>query len=181
MDGVLADFDGHLLEITGDLAWPQGYARFRQEHRYSSDHITNRADRDEARRRINTSGFFSDLQPVPGAIDGIMELAEMVPVWIVTKPLEANPTCRDDKARWLNRHLGRDWERRLIVTPDKSMVIGSILLDDAPKPEWFDRASWRPVIFPWSFNGAGSVWANLPRWQWGDHPQRLLDNGPSAL
>ncbi len=111
---------------------------------------------------------------MPGAVDGFLELAEVAPVWIVTKPLEANLTCRDDKALWIRQHLGKEWERRLIITPDKSMVHGSVLLDDAPKPEWFGRATWVPVIYPWSFNGLGSEWADLPRWQWGDWPQRLL-------
>jgi hypothetical protein len=61
MDGVLADLDGYLLSITGDLEWEPDYRRFRQTHRYSTDHIRSRADRDEARRRINRPGFFGNM------------------------------------------------------------------------------------------------------------------------
>jgi len=181
MDGVLADFDGYLLSITGDLDWPEDYIRASQTHRFSTDHILSRAGRDEARRRINRSGFFDNLTEVPGAVDGIYELAELADVWIVTKPLEANLTCRDDKAAWVRRHLGKEWERRLIITPDKSLIRGDVLLDDAPKPAWFDQASWAPVIYPWSFNRQGSDWAALPSWQWGDNPNDLIGMAATGL
>lgn len=43
-------------------------------------------------------------------------------------------------AQWLVEHIGDGWDRRLILTPDKSLVVGDILLDDAPKHEWYGAA-----------------------------------------
>lgn len=173
MDGVLADFDGHLLDITTDLAWPDGFTRLHQTQRYSTNHLP-KADRSEARKRINTPGFFADLPPVHGAREGMEQLIDLANVWVVSKPLEANPTCRDDKARWLAEHIGDGWERRLILAPDKSMVRGDVLLDDAPKPEWLLRAEWVPVIYPWAFNGEHSLWGDIPSWRWGDDFEDLI-------
>lgn len=96
-------------------------------------------------------------------------------MWIVTKPLEANRTCRDSKARWIEKHLGASWLPKLILAPDKSMVRGDILLDDAPHPDWIPRAAWQPVIFTEPFNGEGSKWADYPQWTWTDGVDRLME------
>ena len=34
---------------------------------------------------------------------------------------------------WVEEHLGRDWTLRLILTRDKTVVNGHILIDDKPK------------------------------------------------
>lgn len=172
MDGVLADFDKHLLKETRHL-WPEGYTQADQRVRYATN-ILPKAAQHEARAVTNRAGFFRELPVMPGAVDGLHALAEQADVWIVTKPLEANPTCRDDKAVWLAEHFGADWVRRLIITPDKSLVDGDILLDDGPHLRWWDSASWVPVVFPWPWNGLGTDWERCYRWQWGDSFDVLL-------
>ncbi len=170
MDGPMAHFDQRLWDLCVVNGWPLDITDMaEQRHRYSTDHIVDPAHRSEARRLIaEDERWFADLEPVPGAIEGIHELAVHFDVWLCTKPLEANVNCRDGKAEWVRRHLRGDWERKLIITPDKSMIRGDILLDDGPKIEWFPKATWRPVIFAMSFNGPGSEWDGLPRWTWGD-------------
>jgi 5'-nucleotidase len=125
--------------------------------------------------------WFYDLPVVEGAVEGMKRLAEAADVWVCTKPLEANHYCRDGKAWWVHRHLGPEWESRLIIAPDKSMVRGDILLDDAINLDWLPRASWQPVVFPAPFNGDGSDWSCLPRWTWGDPIEHLLDYARGAL
>ena len=51
---------------------------------------------------------------------------------------------------------------------------GALLLDDAPKPQWSARATWRPVIYPTPWNGDGTDWGHLPRWSWADPIDDLL-------
>lgn len=86
-------------------------------------------------------------------------------VWVCTKPLEVNPTCRDDKGAWIEEHFP-ELLHRLIITPDKSMVRGDVLIDDAPKPEWFPRATWYPLIFDLPFNRSDPNYVGLPRFEW---------------
>lgn len=177
MDGPLADFDvhgytrcrdlGHHFDIDGPHA---------QTARYFTDHMPVKAHRTAARAMIETAGWFEQLPPTPGAIDGVHRLLDVgIDVWVVTKPLEENPTCRDGKGAWLRQHLPM-LERKLILAPDKSLVVGDVLLDDAPKPEWFDAALWQPVIFTAPFNGAGSDWGHLPHWSWIDPLAELVDH-----
>jgi 5'-nucleotidase len=123
-------------------------------------------DQAEARARINAPGFFADIPVMAGAKDGLEHLAETFDVWIVSKPLDSSPTCRDEKARWLTQGLGLEWaSQRLILAPDKSLIRGDILLDDAPKPHWFSDAEWTPVLYshPWQ---RFSNLAGLAGWDW---------------
>ncbi|HRE01607.1 MAG TPA: hypothetical protein PLV68_09925 [Ilumatobacteraceae bacterium] len=176
MDGPLADFDGHgwarctELGCEFDVDGPEA-----QTARYFTDHMPNRAHRAAARAMIEAPGWFDQLSVTPGAVEGVHRLLDAgFDIWVVTKPLEENPTCRDDKGRWLRRYLPM-LERKLILAPDKSLIVGDVLLDDAPKLAWFERALWRPVIFTAPFNGPGSAWDGLPRWRWGDPVDVLTD------
>lgn len=173
-DGPLAHFDAHFHAMVAENGWPMDATLETQTARFATDHIPDLVHRKRARRVVNTSGWFRALPVTEGAQEGIQILDKHFEVWIVTKPLEANPSCRDEKAAWVVEHLGRKWERRLILTPDKSMVNGHLLLDDAPKSEWYERATWRPVIFSTVWNGRGSAWEGLPRWTWGDDVEILL-------
>lgn len=169
MDGPLADFDNKFFRrcqekgITMDCDGVHG-----QRHRFATDHIPDREERAWARRMVDTAGWFRDLPVTPGAQDGIDRLMEFFDVWICTKPLEANPTCRDDKAAWILENFGAYWLSRLIIAPDKSMVNGHLLLDDAPKSRWLESAPWRPIIFTTPWNQEGSPWQGFPHWSWGD-------------
>lgn len=169
MDGPLADFDRHFhdrcVEMGGiefDVAGPH-----EQTERYFTEHIPDPRQRREARKMIDAAGWFAQLPVVEGAKEGVAELeAAGIDIWVCTKPLERNPTCRDDKGAWLRRHFPQ-LEDKLILAPNKGMIHGDILLDDAPKVEWFDYATWRPVLFAVPFNSSPE-WATLPRWTWGD-------------
>lgn len=172
MDGPLADFDRHFYRrcsergYTFDVDGPEF-----QQHRYFTDHLPNKAERKEARQMVDTAGWFAELPVTPGAQAGVLDLLIAgFDIWVCTKPLEANPTCHSDKANWLLRHFP-PLHDRLIIAPDKSMVIGDVLLDDAPKAAWLDRAPWKAVIFDAPFNRGR--WPELARWSWGDPIDRL--------
>lgn len=177
MDGPLADFDVAFFSMCDFRGFAMDATVHTQQHRFATDHILDPADRRAARAYVDGPGWFADLPVVPGARAGLEEMAEYADVWICTKPLESSPTCRDEKAAWVCEHLGSRWLSRLIIAPDKSLVRGSILWDDAPRLEWIDRAEWASVIYPTTWNRAGSQWEHLPAWRWGDPIERLLAHG----
>jgi 5'(3')-deoxyribonucleotidase len=75
--------------------------------------------------------FFRKLAPLSGAVEGIKELARRGhDVWILTKPSVLNPLCYTEKRLWVEDHLGLSWCERLIISPDKSLLMGDILIDD---------------------------------------------------
>lgn len=177
MDGPLAGFDQHCWEhITSmglecDIDGPHA-----QTARYFTDHLP-KSDRRRLRALIDAEGWFRALPVVEGAQEGVETLqAAGHEVWVCTKPLEVNPTCRDEKGAWLREHFP-EMEDRLIIAPDKSLIHGDVLLDDAPKLEWIGEATWHPAIFTAPYNVAGSEWAHLPHWTWGDDLEVLEQIG----
>jgi 5'(3')-deoxyribonucleotidase len=79
--------------------------------------------------------FFRKLSPLLGAVEGIKELARRGhDVWILTRPSVYNPLCYTEKRLWVEDHLGLHWCERLIISPDKSLLIGDLLIDDTSWP-----------------------------------------------
>jgi 5'(3')-deoxyribonucleotidase len=175
MDGPLAAFDDYGFRLCTDAGLTFDVpTRADQTHRYYTGHLSDN-DAKLARLMIDTSRWFLDLPVTEGAVEGVQQLREHFDIWVCTKPLETNPTCRDDKAAWLREHFP-PLERKLIISPDKSLIRGAILLDDAPKLSWIPKATWSPVIFTEPFNGPGSDWEKYLHWHWGDPIDVLLDN-----
>lgn len=175
MDGPMAGFDEHGWNVCTDLGFTFDAEGFHvQQHRYFTEHLSPDEHR-KARTIIEAPGWFRALPVVEGAQAGVEELLSAgVEIWVCTKPLEANPGCRDEKGAWLREHFPM-LERNLIITPDKSLIRGNVLLDDAIKIEWIQEADWAPMVFTAPFNGPGSEWAHLPHWTWGDDIEELMD------
>jgi 5'-nucleotidase len=178
MDGPLADFDLAVWQYcqANDIEMNIQSMESPGRKRFLSDNIVSPRDRKLVRNLIERAGlhWFLDLPLVEGAQDGVAELEdEGIDIWVCTKPLEANDSCRDDKGLWIKRYFP-SLINKLIIAPNKGMVKGDILLDDAPKHSWFRYAEWSPVIFPAGFNGLDSEWGKIPAWTWGDPIEDLL-------
>lgn len=77
-------------------------------------------------------GFFSNLEPVDGAVEAFKKLQDHFDVYILTRPSIYNLMCYTEKADWVKRHLGFEVLEKLIIACDKSMVRakGAYLIDD---------------------------------------------------
>lgn len=76
------------------------------------------------------SGFFSKLEPLEGAVESFKELSKRYDVWILTRPSLKNLHCYTEKAQWVKEFLGEEFLEKLILSPDKSLLIGDYLIDD---------------------------------------------------
>jgi 5'-nucleotidase len=92
-------------------------------------------------------GFYRNLPPVPGAIKAVTDLlAEGFGVYICTSPLEQYQHCVLEKYEWVEEHLGSEFTTRVILTRDKTLVRGDVLIDDKPTiggistPQWSCRS-----------------------------------------
>lgn len=106
MDGVLCDFDGAMArgkKRFPELPFPQ-----------------------------SRKGFYENLVPLPGALEAMEELlksSNYMP-YILTAPSIHNPLSYTEKRIWTEKHLGFKWAKRLIISPNKSLLRGDILIDD---------------------------------------------------
>lgn len=176
-DGPLAAFDPHYWVRCRAQGWTFDIDNeAEQTKRYFSDHITDRGERQLSREMTDGPGWFADLPVVEGAQEGVEQLLrEGWEIDIVTKPLQSNAYCADEKRAWIAKHFPM-LKDRVYVVPDKSRITGDVLLDDSPKPKWFAQAQWYPVIFSRPHNSApGSELANLPHFTWGDDTILLME------
>jgi len=92
--------------------------------------------------------FFRSLPIIAGAKEGLTRLLDAGrDVRLVTTPTWEWKHCVAEKYAWVEEHLGRDWCGRLILTRDKTLVRGDILIDDAPEVAGTLNPSWEHVLF----------------------------------
>ena len=98
--------------------------------------------------------FFRRLEPIPGALEGLIKLARYYDTFILTRPSVRNPLSYAEKRIWIEEKLGMLWVERLFLAPDKSHFRG-ILVDDTPCPGFEGRQllfgseaypSWKEVL-----------------------------------
>lgn len=77
-------------------------------------------------------GFFSNLEPMEYALDSINFLNKQAQfdVYILTAPSIWNPLCYTEKRVWVEKHLGMELVKKLIISPNKGLNRGDYLIDD---------------------------------------------------
>ncbi|XP_064652993.1 5'(3')-deoxyribonucleotidase, cytosolic type-like [Lineus longissimus] len=150
MDGVLAEFEGYFLEQYKQK-WPGEPFVSLEERRtfYLYDQYPD--CRDKVQDVLNEPGFFRKLPPIEGAVDAVKEMSTMngVQVFICTTPMIKNYQYSVvEKYEWIEEHMGRYWLDRMILTCDKTVIKGDILIDDKHFISGAEkRPSWKHILF----------------------------------
>lgn len=109
-------------------------------------------------------GFFRGLKPVPGALEAVRELMAMGhDILICTSPINRYHNCVREKYEWVEAHLGYEFTKRLILTKDKTLVRGDILIDDKPDITGLQSPVWRHYLYDRPFNRSVT---RVPRLTW---------------
>jgi len=104
---------------------------------------------------MSTAGFFIDFEPAPGAVTAVQEMLEAgYTVFFCTAPHPFQyETCVAEKYAWVRKHFGDDYLARIIITRDKSVVKGTVLIDDKPLVKGAcPNPEWTHVLFQASYN-----------------------------
>ena len=165
MDGVLADFEGRFLEIWRtrfpDRPFIPLHERrtFSLKDDYPAEHV------EDVRDIWYSHGFFRSLAPIPGGRGALEEMAASGhEVFLCTSPLLRWENCVPEKFAWVADHLGEGWTRRMVVTRDKTIVSGDILVDDKPAIEGVSLPTWEHVVFDQPYN-RGKPGRRLASWR----------------
>lgn len=154
MDGVIADWGGAYnasLDEFGDDA--ANIPRHQQQTTF--DLHAGRTKREIAiiGAVMVEPGFYSRLEPITGAKSALKQMVkDGHDVRIVTSPWASNPTCASDKLNWIVDHYGSHWGPRVIITADKTLVHGDLLIDDKPEIKGDHAPTWEHVIFDQPYN-----------------------------
>lgn len=77
--------------------------------------------------------IFYDSEPIEGAIESFHELAQKYEVYILSTAPWDNPESWTAKRIWVEKHLGKDGFKRLILSHNKGLLRGDYLIDDRIK------------------------------------------------
>ncbi len=75
--------------------------------------------------------FFLNKPPVSMAVDAFELLSQHCNVYILSTPVWDNIYCWSEKRMWVERHLGSIAKKKLILTHNKALNKGIVLIDDS--------------------------------------------------
>lgn len=104
---------------------------------------------------MSQPGFFISFRPQPGAVEAVKEMtAAGLHVLFCTAPLPFQyETCVAEKYAWVRKHFGEEYMPRLIITRDKTVVRGRVLVDDKPAVKGIcDEPEWQHIVFEQPYN-----------------------------
>jgi 5'-nucleotidase len=164
MDGVLANWDKHYGEMLA-FHFPDA-VQVPYEERPFMDPNRSHSEQEELIRTL--PGYYLALEPIPGGLEALEELeANGHEVFICSVPSLGNISCASDKYVWLAEHFGEKWAKKLILTKDKTLVLGDILVDDKPghlitgaNP----HPTWTHVLFDQPYNHAFDAEFRMRGW-----------------
>ena len=106
MDGTLVDFRSGLEKTPREVL---------EQYRGHEDDIP---------------GIFGKMEPMPGAIEAVHRLNEIYDLRILSTAPWNNPSAWSDKIIWVQKYLDDIFHKKVILSHDKSILKGDILIDD---------------------------------------------------
>lgn len=168
MDGVVADFDLHtsILLTNRHPEVVQHPLDQRQQFYFEDDYPEHK---EKIQAITCGQGFFANLPMVPGAYQGMLRLVGLGhDVRICTAPLTKNDYCVHEKYHWVRKNMP-EFQRKLIITKDKTLVRGDILIDDKPIITGSMEPLWQHVVYDRPYNRH----IDGPRMDW-DHMAQFI-------
>lgn len=154
MDGVIADFEGDFIRLWKaehpdkeyiDIKDRQGFylkSQYPKEYHSLVEEI------------YYAPGFYKNLPIYDGCKDALKRMTgEGHIVYLCTSPMIPQfHNCVLEKYEWVEKHLGTEWVRKLIMAADKTMVKGDILIDDRPEIKGAIKPEWEHVLYDQYYN-----------------------------
>jgi len=86
---------------------------------------------EEWRENRIKKGFFLNKKPVENAVASFQFLNQQCNVYILSTPVWDNIHCWTEKRIWVEKHLGHEVRKKLILSHNKGLNVGKLLIDDS--------------------------------------------------
>lgn len=109
-------------------------------------------------------GFFAEINPIPKAVESVKRLIgnPRYQVFFCTSPMRANPTCCNDKMNWITRHFSKQLCNRVIITSDKTVCKGDVLIDDKIRIMGAESIYYQCLLQKSSYNQVSQINNEMP-------------------
>lgn len=154
-DGVLANYYQRFLEIWRTENPQKVWVPFEKTTDHDIDKDYPHEYRDLIEEIPLRKSFYRSLEPMQGAKEALEKMLGLGhDVRICTAPKRSHTYCVPEKFAWVEEHLGQKWTERIILTRDKTLVHGDILIDDKPTITGVHTPSWEQVFYDQPYNRA---------------------------
>lgn len=128
---------------------------------------------------LSSAGFFIEFEPMAGAIEAVKEMVDVegLSVFFCTAPTRMQyETCAAEKFAWVRKHFGEKYLSKIILGRDKTVIKGTVLIDDKPKISGAnEEPEWTHIMFTQSYNKKVVAKHRMADWsQWRDVVLPLL-------
>ena len=154
MDGVLCEFDQHFLDTFKKLHPGQPFVPIEERHHFYLSKDYRKYYQEKAKDMcisiIDSEGFYGNLAPIPGGVEALKEMASMegVEVFLCSSPQITSQYSAQEKLNWIREYMGAEWMERLVLSTDKTIVKGDILIDDKDTITGAeDPPTWDHILF----------------------------------
>lgn len=156
MDDVLCDHEGDFLKRWRERHPDLPHIPLERRHcfKITRQYLSECGATADLVKNIRCApGFVAALTPIPGALEAVREItARGHATYLCTAPMNGNPTCASEKFEWVVRHLGQEYHDRVIITNDKTLVRGDLLIDDKPEIRGALVPTWEQVLYDFAYN-----------------------------
>lgn len=152
-DNVLSDFEKQFLVKWREQYPELPYIPFEKRNTFKIYDQYSPKYKSLIRSIYRAKGFYRSLPLVEGGIEALVEMSELGNnVFICTSPLSLYENCVLEKYEWVEEHLGPEWIKKIILTKDKTLVKGDILIDDKPEITGVQTPIWEHIIYDRPYN-----------------------------
>ncbi|MDI6736949.1 MAG: 5'-3'-deoxyribonucleotidase [Nanoarchaeota archaeon] len=153
MDDVIADYEGGFVKKWRELYPGRISIQVEQRTTWGLEKQYPAEFKDDIMAVFTSKGFIAALEPIAGGLEALAEMkSKGHDVFICSSPMKIYKHCVVEKYEWIDMHLGSEWVRRLMLTADKTMVSGDILIDDNPEIKGCAKPSWEHVLYDIAYN-----------------------------
>jgi 5'-nucleotidase len=164
-DGPLADFDAAIDEILTSLGLDP--VTLHRTTWHTSEDIERCYGFKAARavqEAVHADGFFRTLPVKAGSVTAVRALEQAgCEVFVCTAPSLRNSSCASDKMLWIAEHFP-SLRRKVVVSKDKTLVRGHVLIDDKPEVSGALTPVWQHVLFETPGNAHVAADVSLSSW-----------------
>lgn len=157
---ILVDMDNTLVEFSEGLAqiWRERYPgevfvppleqKYFHPHQDYPKHLHTKIH-----DICHESGFVQSLRPAPGGIEAVRDmLADGHDVRFVTSHLIGYDPSALEKFQWIEQYFGTEFVDRIVLTRDKTLIRGDVLIDDKPEVTGSMTPTWTHIVFDRPYN-----------------------------
>lgn len=183
MDGVIADWYTGLREVTAMLAplraIPDPLADIPVPPTFIIATGTDEAA-ELVRDAMAHGSLYARLKPIDGALEALTLMQDLFDVRICSTPDVSNAACSSAKIAWLHKYVGIGLAKSAILTHDKTIIRGDVLIDDKPEIDGVHGSDpeWTRIVFDAAYNQdspgprMAADWSN-----WRDIVETTIDAG----